>query len=415
MTTESLSAVSGVIDMGAHAHSHGPASSILNHRLDSYSEGSSARSSSGAYRTYAGGQAMPADAPASDDDALPLSAFLKDLNREKRRAERTKAPLSLVLYQVDDKTSRDARNAARLVEMLHGAKRVTDFVGHVGRNKIAVLCPDTNEQGIKGFMQKIDLRAGDLPLAGVAATYPDQLFDNIANGKRTEAVFVPFLASDAMERRESGYSLKRSLDVIGALTAICLLAPLMLVVAAIIAAGSRGPIIFKQTRVGKGGTPFTFYKFRSMVTDGDDRIHREYVAKLINEGDSAAPLAPDGKPATFKLKADPRVTRIGRLMRRTSVDELPQFLNVLKGDMSLVGPRPCIPYEAAKYQPWHLRRLMTLKPGITGIWQVEGRSRVPFNEMVRMDLRYIRECSLVMDLKILLKTLVVVVRGDGAD
>jgi lipopolysaccharide/colanic/teichoic acid biosynthesis glycosyltransferase len=114
------------------------------------------------------------------------------------------------------------------------------------------------------------------------------------------------------------------------------------------------------------------------------------------------------------MKADPRVTRIGKIIRMTSIDELPQRFTVLKGDMSMVGPRPPIPYEATHYEPWHLRRILTGKPGITGLWQVEGRSRVTFSEMVRMDLRYIRDCSLSLDLKILLKTFAVVIRCDGA-
>jgi lipopolysaccharide/colanic/teichoic acid biosynthesis glycosyltransferase len=278
---------------------------------------------------------------------------------------------------------------------------------------IAVLCPDTDEAGVTGFMKKIEDGAGDLPFAGVAATYPDDLFESLANGVRTAKVFQPFLAADAAGMRV-GYPLKRALDIVGALAILCLVAPVMLLVAAAVALTSRGPIIFRQTRVGHAAYPFTFYKFRSMKIDGDDRVHREFVAKLIEAGDGAAAPA-GGQPAAFKIRSDPRVTPIGRFIRKTSLDELPQLFNVLKGDMSLVGPRPPIPYEATKYQPWHLRRLMSLKPGLTGIWQVEGRSRVPFNEMVRMDLRYIRECSLALDLKLILKTVVVVLRGNGAD
>jgi lipopolysaccharide/colanic/teichoic acid biosynthesis glycosyltransferase len=150
-----------------------------------------------------------------------------------------------------------------------------------------------------------------------------------------------------------------------------------------------------------------------MRTDADDSIHRDFVANLIRR-DEAAGLA-NGTTATFKIKADPRITPIGRFIRRSSIDELPQLFNVLKGEMSLVGPRPPIPYEAAQYQPWHLRRVVSVKPGMTGIWQVEGRSRVPFNEMVRMDLRYIRECSLALDLQLMFKTVMVVLRGIGAD
>jgi lipopolysaccharide/colanic/teichoic acid biosynthesis glycosyltransferase len=166
--------------------------------------------------------------------------------------------------------------------------------------------------------------------------------------------------------------------------------------------------------LGKGGVPFVFYKFRSMVTNGDDSIHRAFVANLIKGEDEANAKAEEGAPV-YKIKADPRVTRIGRFIRKTSIDELPQFFNVLKGEMSLVGPRPPIPYEAANYQPWHLRRILAANPGLTGLWQVEGRSRVSFNDMVRMDLRYIRESSLSLDIKILLKTVLVVLRCDGAN
>jgi lipopolysaccharide/colanic/teichoic acid biosynthesis glycosyltransferase len=160
--------------------------------------------------------------------------------------------------------------------------------------------------------------------------------------------------------------------------------------------------------------PFLFFKFRSMRVNTDDRIHREYVASLI-EGKNAQVDQGNGKKPWFKLKADPRITPIGRFIRKTSIDELPQLLNVLKGEMSLVGPRPPIPYETDRYQAWHLRRLLEVRPGITGLWQVEGRSRVSFDDMVRLDLRYARTWSLWLDVRILLKTVVVVLRRDGAD
>jgi exopolysaccharide biosynthesis polyprenyl glycosylphosphotransferase len=338
---------------------------------------------------------------------------LNDLHREKRRAERSQAPLSLALYRISGASPASARQAEQLVDLLYREKRVTDFIGHVGADIVAVLCPDTNGEGIKGFMQKIESKADSLPIAAVAATYPDDLFNSITNGTPTPRDLQPFVAAEPMERHDQAYPLKRALDILGALAALCLLAPLMLVVAAAVALTSSGPIIFKQTRVGKGGFPFTFYKFRSMRTDADDSIHRDFVADLIRKGETAGTA--EETAATFKIKSDPRVTSIGRFLRRTSIDELPQLYNVLKGDMSLVGPRPPIPYEAAQYQAWHLRRLVSVKPGITGIWQVEGRSRVPFNEMVRMDLRYIRECSLALDVKLILKTVLVVLGGVGAD
>jgi lipopolysaccharide/colanic/teichoic acid biosynthesis glycosyltransferase len=150
-----------------------------------------------------------------------------------------------------------------------------------------------------------------------------------------------------------------------------------------------------------------------MYWDIDDQIHREYVTNLIkgdlkkiNQGDENTPL--------FKMKSDPRVTRVGKIIRKTSIDELPQFFNVLKGEMSLVGPRPPVPYEVEKYEPWHLRRILEAKPGITGLWQVGGRSRTSFDEMVRIDLRYVQNWSLWLDLRILLKTAKAVFSSKGA-
>jgi lipopolysaccharide/colanic/teichoic acid biosynthesis glycosyltransferase len=207
--------------------------------------------------------------------------------------------------------------------------------------------------------------------------------------------------------------MKRALDVVGALAALVLLSPLMIVVALLIKLSSPGPIIFRQQRIGRGGVPFTFYKFRSMRTDNDDRAHREFVASLI-DGKTAASGERAGAGAQFKMKADPRITPLGRFIRKTSIDEIPQFWNVLKGDMSLVGPRPPVEYESERYKAWHRRRVLELKPGLTGIWQVEGRSRVSFDDMVRMDLRYLRECSLQFDLKILARTALVVVTSEGA-
>jgi len=177
--------------------------------------------------------------------------------------------------------------------------------------------------------------------------------------------------------------------------------------------------VFRQLRLGRGGAPFVFYKFRTMTHGADDTVHRDFVARLIAGQAPGAPTsqAPAGDEAAqggFKLQHDPRVTRLGRFLRRTSLDELPQLFNVLRGDMSLVGPRPPIPYEARHYRAWHLRRLLQLKPGITGPWQVSGRSQVPFDDMVRMDLRYIARSSLGLDLLLLARTVGVVFSGRGA-
>jgi lipopolysaccharide/colanic/teichoic acid biosynthesis glycosyltransferase len=187
----------------------------------------------------------------------------------------------------------------------------------------------------------------------------------------------------------------------------------MLVTAAAIALTSSGPVVYRQIRLGKGGVPFTFYKFRSMGCNLGDRIHREYVISLITGGQGHA----DGNaPRPWaKLQADPRVTPVGRFIRRTSIDELPQLFNVLKGDLSLVGPRPALTYEAEEYQSWHLRRILEIKPGVSGLWQVEGGSDVTFDEMVRLDLQYVRTRSLMLDLRIMIKTILVVLQRPPSD
>lgn len=215
-----------------------------------------------------------------------------------------------------------------------------------------------------------------------------------------------------LEAPAAGYAGKRLLDVAGAAIALVLLAPVMAAVALAVALSSRGPVVFRQVRVGLHGRPFVFYKFRTMFHGVDDAVHRDFVARLIR-GEAPEEPGADGHAGSFKLQQDPRITPLGRFLRRTSLDELPQFLNVLRGDMSLVGPRPPLPYEAAQYSPWHRRRLAG-KPGITGPWQVDGRSQVPFDEMVRMDLAYLERCSPGLDLRLLARTVFVVLRGDGA-
>ncbi|WP_157271632.1 sugar transferase [Azohydromonas aeria] len=351
-------------------------------------------------------------------EALPRNDFARQLQREKRRAERSKSPLSIVVYRIsevpDDAGARPGgEDAGRLLELLHQASRETDVIGHLGDDLIAVLCPDTDEQGVNAYIRKVEELAGGRWFATDAATYPDQIFERLANGGRLPATLHELMAGEFGQRRVQGYRMKRWLDVIGASVLIVLLSPLMLLVALLVATTSRGPVIFKQMRLGKGGVPFAFYKFRSMVTNMDDSIHRQFVADLI-KGEIDDKSQQGGAGPVYKIRRDPRVTWVGRIIRKTSIDELPQLFNVLKGDMSLVGPRPPIPYEAEIYQAWHLRRILSATPGITGLWQVQARSTVTFNEMVRLDLRYIRECSLMMDLKILFKTVAVVLRCDGA-
>jgi lipopolysaccharide/colanic/teichoic acid biosynthesis glycosyltransferase len=200
---------------------------------------------------------------------------------------------------------------------------------------------------------------------------------------------------------------KRALDIGGSLLMLLLCAPLMLAIALAVKLTSPGPVLFRQRRVGHYGVLFTFLKFRTMYRGNDVKIHQEFVTRYIKG--EIAPVS-----TQYKLTSDPRVTRLGALLRKTSLDELPQLLNVLLGDMSLVGPRPPIPYELEYYQLWHRRRVLDVKPGITGLWQVTGRSRVTFDDMVRLDLRYVRHWSLWLDLRILLVTPRAVLSGTGA-
>jgi len=209
----------------------------------------------------------------------------------------------------------------------------------------------------------------------------------------------------------SPYAVKRALDVAGSLTLLIVLSPLFALIAVLLRLTSPGPALFRQTRVGLRGKPFTMLKFRSMRVNNDPALHHDYVTSFIRSG-AAKPSA--GRKTLFKLTDDPRVTPLGRVLRKTSLDELPQFWNVLVGDMSLVGPRPPLPYEVAQYRRWHWGRVCDAKPGMTGLWQVLGRSQTTFDDMVRLDLRYARSCSLLTDVRILLATPKAVLLGKGA-
>ncbi len=229
-------------------------------------------------------------------------------------------------------------------------------------------------------------------------------------------------------------TLKQGLDFAVAGLILLITAPLFLLVALSIKATSSGPVFFVQQRVGRGGRAFRCYKFRTMRHNSDDGPHREFARNFIRgngnghgahghghvngnghhaEDNGNGHARQSAGTTVYKMTRDPRITRVGQMLRRTSLDELPQILNVLRGEMSLVGPRPPVLYELEHYQDWHKRRL-TAKPGITGLWQVSGRSSVPFDEMVQLDLYYIDHRSTLLDLWIMARTLPVMVKGDGA-
>jgi exopolysaccharide biosynthesis polyprenyl glycosylphosphotransferase len=205
--------------------------------------------------------------------------------------------------------------------------------------------------------------------------------------------------------------LKRACDLLAASLMLIVVSPVMLVIALVIKKTSPGPVLFAQERLGRDGRPFKFFKFRTMEHNSDDAIHRQFVSMFIG-GDADGCADTNAGDQVFKMKRDPRVIPFGAILRKTSLDELPQLFNILMGEMSLVGPRPPIAYEIENYQPWHMERLKAV-PGLTGLWQVSGRSTVSFEEMVRLDIRYINNWSPWRDFVILLKTIPVVFQGTG--
>ncbi len=232
-------------------------------------------------------------------------------------------------------------------------------------------------------------------------------------GKPMNFTFFPEFPQKERKRKKD-LRIKRVIDVIGSIAGILLFSPLFILIPICIKLTSRGPVLFRQERIGQYEKKFMFLKFRSMYVNANHDVHREYVQNLIAKKVSGEAGGNGNGKKVYKITNDKRVTPIGGILRKTSMDELPQFFNVLRGEMSLVGPRPPIPYELEKYDSWHRRRLLEVKPGITGLWQVTGRSSTTFDEMVRLDLQYATNLSLWQDFKILLKTPFAVVAGKGA-
>ncbi len=227
---------------------------------------------------------------------------------------------------------------------------------------------------------------------------------------RNSALYPDLVHRDKMQR--GALAIKRLMDIVGSLMAIVVFAPLFFLVALLVKLGSKGPVLYKQERLGQFGKPFAFLKFRSMYVNNNPKIHQEFMKRAIS-GDHDGETQ-GGNKKIYKMTNDPRITRVGRFLRRTSLDELPQFVNVLRGEMSLVGPRPPLAYECQEYDIWHRRRVLEVKPGMTGLWQVKGRSRVRFDDMVRLDLQYVRTWSLWLDIQILIKTPLAVLLGGDA-
>ena len=239
--------------------------------------------------------------------------------------------------------------------------------------------------------------------------FPEHSDENVPGGP-TDSTLYPDLGGDP---KRVARVMKRGIDIAGSLLALIFTSPFLLLIALVIKLTSKGPVLFRQERVGQYGRRFIFLKFRSMYVSNDHTIHKEYVKRLI-AGNVGLEQKNGRTPEVFKLTNDPRITPFGRFLRKTSIDEIPQFLNVFAGSMSLVGPRPPVPYEFEAYAMWHRQRLVAVKPGITGQWQVGGRSRTTFDEMVRMDLKYSSSWTVWGDIKILYQTPRAVLTGVGA-
>lgn len=354
---------------------------------------------------------------------LPQEEFRRMLSRERKRSERSGKHLLLMLVDAKSMAKNgDSAYLEKVVAAISSTIRDTDVGGwfetrgiigvvftELGRTDAAVAIKVIQNK-IMAELQGV-LKVGLLDRLFISFfAYPDDWV-----GRNAPRALDPALYPDLFEvvrKRRVSLLLKRTMDVVGSSLALLCLAPVFLVLAILVKATSKGPILFRQQRIGQYGIPFTFLKFRSMIASTDAKAHEKYVKEFI----AGKPvLRTDGnQKQVFKITNDPRVTWIGRFMRRTSLDEIPQFWNVLKGDMSLVGPRPPIPYELEAYGLWHRRRLLEAKPGITGLWQVHGRSRTTFDDMVRLDLQYSRTWSPLLDLKILLRTPRAVLSGDGA-
>jgi exopolysaccharide biosynthesis polyprenyl glycosylphosphotransferase len=239
------------------------------------------------------------------------------------------------------------------------------------------------------------------------------LYRSAATGLRLDTIgVIPVVGPRGTNVDGLNFLIKRGFDI--ALSSIILVFALPLIALAALAIwlSDRGPIFFHQERIGAQGQPFKMLKLRTMRVAAADNVHREYVQQWIGKGQEASTVPAGDQKKVFKLHDDPRITRVGKILRRFSLDELPQLFNVVRGDMSLIGPRPALPYELELYQDWHRRRLDGM-PGITGLWQVSGRNHLSFDDMVRLDVQYLEEWSLTTDVRILLRTIPVLIRGSG--
>jgi len=351
--------------------------------------------------------------------------FASILNRERDRADRTEQGFSLVVFEIgtDGENSACAR---LLVPILTNRVRSTDDIGWLENGRLGVVLPHTTPDSAWKFVENVRhaLNGVTAPIECIVYSYPsswpplaDETSTQDPRSRRREpsrgesgGSGMQFSGVDMeetarpVEELESQFLCKipfwkRAIDVAGSLLALILLTPLFLLVALLIKVVSPGPVFFRQDRLGYLGKMFTVWKFRTMHLNADTTIHKEYLRDLINNEKSMTKLD-NGR--------DNRIIPFGGILRASGIDELPQLINVLLGDMSLVGPRPCIPYEAKEFDPWQKRRFDAV-PGLTGLWQVSGKNKTTFKQMMRLDIAYAKKRAFRMDMKIFLKTLPAVI------
>jgi len=352
----------------------------------------------------------------SHPHVISQELFRGSLVRHQHGVDRTNRPLVVVLVSWPAHGGAEASTIwTPAIDAIAAATRDSDIIGWFEREVVlGVILIDLDRFGgpeqaeIERRLQRTLLsRLPAEVVAGLSIRFQVHARANGAQDREPKPVVQPV----EPRRRAAVYGfVKRGLDIAGSVTLLVACAPLLAVIAAAVKLSSPGPVFFRQIRVGQGMKRFTILKFRTMSVTADHAIHHEFVSRFIRAGDDRV----INTSTVFKMADDPRVTDVGRVLRKTSLDELPQLWNVLRGDMSLVGPRPPIPYEVEQYKSWHCRRVLEAKPGMTGLWQVTGRSHTTFDDMVRLDIRYARTCSFATDLKILLATPRAVIAGKGA-
>ncbi len=368
--------------------------------------------------------------PLIDDEyGIYIEDYFAELLRvERKRTERSKTPFLLMLFDISRLRDNENANEAKrnTIKAIGSLVREIDVIGWYTFDSVVGILfremkkghaysPSIRERILRRMYRYLSDSVERRIIEQIFVSFhsfPESDVNTISNTSLDLNLYPDMSLMNEKPATVFSFFLKTVMDLLGSLAGIVILSPVMFIIAILVKTSSRGPCLFRQERIGLFGKPFTFLKFRTMFVDKGDDIHKEFVSGFIKgtiDDDSQS----KEQAKVYKLTQDPRITRIGKFLRSTSLDELPQLFNVLRGEMSLVGPRPPVPYEYEQYDIWHKGRLVRFKPGITGLWQVEGRSSTSFDEMVRLDLRYMKEWSLWLDIKILLKTPWVAFTGKG--